>query len=92
MPGLVPGDFAALPKPGAARPIGDPAVAGRTTAQSFRVEGLSVQDILDFYEVQLAQLGWVAARLPQEVGDGDWQGLWGRDDKSPPAERQPVRG
>ncbi len=80
--GVVPGAFAALPEPGAATPLGEPTVDGRTSAQSFRVEGLSVQEILGFYEVQLGQVGWIAARLPNQVGDGDWQGLWGRGNES----------
>ncbi len=47
-------------------------VEGSATTQSYTVAGMSVQQIMDFYEVELANLGWEWVQAPQAVGSGDW--------------------
>ncbi len=79
---FVAGEFAALPKPDGALPLADPAVDGRTTAQSFRVVGSGVEAIVGFYQVRLPMVGWEPRMPPAEVGDGDWQGVWDRGDQT----------
>jgi hypothetical protein len=73
---LVAGDFAALPKPDGAFPLGDPSVGGRTTVQSFKVPGSTPDEIFDYMDGRLQGDGWESAGGLTSVGDGDWQAFW----------------
>lgn len=53
-------------------------IGAGTTTQSYTVSGMSVQDIADFYEVELANLGWSSVQAAPAVGDGDWHSEWTR--------------
>ncbi len=71
-----------LPRPAASVPLGDPVVTEKTTTQSFEVVGLGAQEVVEFYETELPMAGWKLRGVPAEVGDGDWRGVWVRNDET----------
>lgn len=73
---FVPGDFENIPRPAASVPFGPPSRQGNATVQSFKVEGLGAQALLDFYAQGLPAQGWQEAKAPVQVGTADWQGTW----------------
>lgn len=78
---FVTGDFAVLPKPAGAVPVTGPTVDGRTTTQSFKVVGSTVEGVVAFYQTALPEAGWKPDSAPAEVGEGDWQAAWARGDQ-----------
>ena len=75
------GELAGLPTPGGAAPFGAPAQKESAVTQSFKVTGLTPQQVLDFYTSALRDQGWSASNAPMEHGENVWRGLWERNDR-----------
>ncbi len=73
------GDVVTLPRPAASVSLGDPVVDAKTTTQSYKVVGLGAQQVV--YETELPMAGWKRRGVPAEAGDGDWRGVWARNDE-----------
>lgn len=79
---FAPSDFVGLPKPAGAQPFADPVIDRSGVTQSFEVSGSTPEQILEFYDTQLAAAGWEPSVASAELGEGEWQGEWLHQDQT----------
>ncbi len=89
---FVAGDFADIPTPEGVEPLTDPTVDGRTTAQSFKVVGSGVEEVLGFYSARLPAAGWELRNPPTAVGATDWRSWWVHGDETLEVSVSPYNG
>lgn len=89
---FVEGEFDQLPRYPRSEPAGNRSEKAGTTAQTFRVENATAEQILDFYAGNLN--GWEQVEAPHRVGSGSYRGVWQRGDRrlTVSAARAPTAG
>lgn len=70
------GDLADLPRPDGSRPVGDGSARGRYATQSYEVDGMTPEAILDFFAEALPERGWTEAEAPRRNGTAAFEGGW----------------
>ena len=71
-----PTEFANIPVPSGAKPLGEPQVHGTLTLRSWEVVGRTPKQLLDFYNEQLPAAGWKVLQPPAPAGPVVMTGQW----------------
>lgn len=72
------GEFDDLPLPAETEPVGRRSEQDGIVTRSYKVEGMTPQDVLAFYEAELADLGWTSLGV-EEMREG-YRGDWSTED------------
>lgn len=73
------GEFAGLPMPDAAAPYGSLTTRDNATTQTFKIEGLTPEQVLNYFEQHLTNDGWTTIQAPEATGNTDYAGTWADD-------------
>jgi hypothetical protein len=90
--GFQSGAFAGLPLPGGSQPVNAPQETHQGTLRSWKVTGVTPEQVLQFYAEQLPPEGWTVAEGPGASGATDWAGTRAKADQVLRVTASPFEG